>query len=129
MADSDNVGWIGWGIAGLKWAWDNKGEIFRNLRDLRAWYRGSAGTPESPGILIIGPGGAGKSTVGRLLSDDDYNPLWDVPGPYLESIGVESYKLSDASDVQLVVPRDKRTAGQRHGLICTRVSPLEPIGG
>jgi hypothetical protein len=59
-------------------------------------------------LLIVGPGGVGKSTAGRFLSGE-YNSLLSIPGEYEESIGVETYALKDDNRVEIVVP-----PGQRH---------------
>jgi hypothetical protein len=85
-------------------AWSNKDWIWTRLTEIRSWFRHGKGTKKSPGILILGTGGAGKSTLARLLSDEDYNPLLSLPGEYKESIGVESYSLNDDSGVEIVVP-------------------------
>lgn len=91
----------------LPWAWENREEIRRRLASLFSWYRGN---PEStsPGILILGPGGSGKTTLGKLLSGG-YDLLFDAPAPYAESIGIERYSLKDAPGVEVVVP-----PGQQH---------------
>ena len=56
----------------------------------------------------MGPGGAGKSTLARLLAEENYNPLLHLPGTYKESIGVEHYALKDAPGVEIVVPPGQR---------------------
>jgi GTPase SAR1 family protein len=111
--------------------WSNKDWIWTRLTEIRSWFRRGEGTEKSPGILILGTGGAGKSTLARLLSDEDYNPLLSLPGEYKESIGVETYSLNDDSGVEIVVPPGQRqrreatwadlhadlAAGKFHGVI------------
>jgi hypothetical protein len=59
-------------------------------------------------ILIIGPGGTGKTTLAQLLSGNGH---WLIAAPweYHESHNVESYSLLDDPGVKLVVP-----PGQKH---------------
>ena len=67
----------GWRIA--NWAWERREEILRFLGRLRAWWK-NEGEPESaPGILVLGPGGTGKTTLARLLAGDA-DLLLDPPG-------------------------------------------------
>jgi hypothetical protein len=84
--------------------WSNRDWIWAKLTEIRSWFRSGNGTKKSPGILILGAGGSGKSTLARILADDNYNPLIDLPGEYEESIGVETYVLADAPSVEIVVP-------------------------
>jgi hypothetical protein len=81
------------------------------LKGIWDWIRGhkehgTAG-PER-GILILGPGGTGKTTLARLLAgpvDWVLDSLWD----YAESIAIERYALPDDPKTRVVVP-----PGQTH---------------
>ena len=96
-----------WAAVGA-FLWSNKDWIWAKLTEIRSWFGRGEGTEKSPGILILGPGGAGKSTLARLLSEENYNPLLHLPGEYKESVGVEAYSLKDQSDVEIVVPPGQR---------------------
>lgn len=104
----------------LSFLWENRDWISKKLSEIRKWFGKGKGTPKSPGILILGPGGAGKTTLARLLTEKDYNPLLHLPGEYKESVAVETYSLKDAPGVELVVPPASGYAGTPHGLTCTR---------
>lgn len=91
-------GGFGWWSA-LKWAWLNKTEILANLARVRAWFRSDPGR----GILIIGAGGVGKTTLARILSGD-FDWLCDDPWRYDESYGLEEYVLGDDPKTRIVVP-------------------------
>jgi hypothetical protein len=93
---------------------------FRAIIDaVREWWNrknkvAQGGTTTAPnadekrGILVIGPGGTGKTTLARILSGDA-NWLIDSPWEYRESHNTELYSLLDDPGVQIVVP-----PGQKH---------------
>jgi hypothetical protein len=87
----------------LGWAWGNKDLVLRKMKDLYAWFRGSGKKNDASGILILGAGGVGKTTLARLLSGD-FDLLLDGLERYDESIGIEHYALKDAPKVEVVVP-------------------------
>lgn len=85
------------------WAWKNRDDIVRSLRGIWEWIRGTDKPTPSPGILIFGPGGSGKTTLSKILSEP-IDWLADPPGLYTESIGTERVKLTDAPNVEIVIP-------------------------
>lgn len=84
-------------------------ELFRSIADwFKNWrQRKSEAEPPipepRPGILVIGPGGTGKSVLCRLLAGE-WNWLLDDPWEYRESLDNEHYRLSDDPAVEIVVP-------------------------
>lgn len=80
----------------LGWAWRNKEEIRGKLQGLWRWYRNkptAAELPRKP-ILILGPGGVGKTTLSRILSGQT-DWLLDSPWEYKESLDPETMPLKD----------------------------------
>jgi hypothetical protein len=71
---------------------------------------GALGSVERlPGILIIGPGGTGKTTLAKLLTGHYTHTPFAIPGPYDESYRVERYSLEGPPTAEIVVP-----PGQEH---------------
>ena len=94
-------------VGSWAWAWANRNAIFDTLKQIYQWFRGSSTAeqpqPDAPGILILGAGGTGKTTLGRLLAGDhDY--LLDPPAPYEGSVNVEKFRFEDDQQVEVVVP-------------------------
>ena len=86
------------------WVWERRDQIAQSLKDLYAWLRRpTAADGADRGILILGAGGVGKTTIARILSGK-YDWLLDEPWKYGESFGIERYKLKDDEKVQVVVP-------------------------
>lgn len=90
-------GGFGWWSA-LKWVWSNKTEVLAQVARVRAWFRSDPGR----GILIIGAGGVGKTTLAAILSDE-FDWLTSDPWEYQESYGIEEYALSDDPRTRIVV--------------------------
>jgi hypothetical protein len=108
------------GREGLKWVWDNAEDILKRLARLRGWLKGRKADEQSvkergseqseqPGILIVGPGGVGKTTVARLLAGKSDDILSYDSDLYRESLVVENFKLDDQSEIGIVV-----LPGQEH---------------
>jgi hypothetical protein len=108
-----------WKIGGdaLNWAWKNREELLKKINE---WFKGQsstesstgeneASTPVRPGILIIGPGGVGKTTIARILAGDFDHILTETSGGYRESLNIEKFSLKDDPEIGIVVP-----PGQEH---------------
>lgn len=102
----------------LRWLWQHKDRVLEQLNKVYRWFRGKSRSPSAQPeparkeILIIGPGGVGKSTLGKILAGE-YNFLLDAPGDYTESIRLERYTLNGHPELEIVVPpgQEHRRAG------------------
>ena len=94
----------------FNWAWDNRKELRRYLNQLYRWFRGESkgNRPSTRGILILGAGGVGKTTLARLLAGQ-YHQLAQTLGKFEEDLAIEKYALSDHPEIEIVVP-----PGQHH---------------
>lgn len=78
-------------------AWEHRKSLVPMMRKLRHWMkRGKLQVP------IFGPSGAGKTTLGQFLAGE--LSLASGPAAYIESIGIESYKLKGDFVCSLIVP-------------------------
>jgi hypothetical protein len=92
----------------LNWVWTNWDDIERRLGRLRRWLRcerpeAPADSSPPPPILVIGPGGTGKTTLGRFLSGQMVMPLLSAPWEYQESLTRETFPLADDPKIELEV--------------------------
>jgi hypothetical protein len=73
-----------------------------------------------PGILIIGPGGTGKTTLARLLSGQNPTSPLELPGEYVESMQIEQYAVKDPAAGVVVPPgQDRHRARDWGGLLAS----------
>ncbi len=107
----------GWG----DWAYENRHTFSLGLSVLVEWLAGKVKRKpvdegetteeettegqisDERGALILGPGGVGKSTFGKLLSGK-YDPLLDLPGAYDESLEIEHYPIPGSPGLEILVP-------------------------
>jgi hypothetical protein len=94
------------------WVWENGPDIRKRLADVWEWF-GGKGRKDKRGILIIGPGGCGKTTLGLMLSGK-YDWLTDSPWGYAESRDLERYTLKDDKRVEVVVPPGQKKRRELH---------------
>lgn len=94
---SDGIPWSQVG----GWLWQQRDAIAETVKKVLAWFRKPDGADR--GVLILGAGGVGKTTLARILSGK-YDWLLDEPWKYGESFGIERFKLKDDEKVQVVVP-------------------------
>src|SRR6266498_251201 len=88
---------IGWKdtLEIVKWGWEHRAGVKPVLAKFQRWWRKSK-------ILIIGPGGTGKSTLARMLSGE-FDWLLDSPWRYDENVSVTRFKLKADPAAEIVV--------------------------
>jgi hypothetical protein len=95
--------------------YDNLFEYTKRIKDVWgtfSWFRerfkstfsGAADASGAPGILMIGPGGTGKTTLARTLSGQMLDWLIGEDWKYAESYFEEHYALLSDPQVELIVP-------------------------
>ena len=77
-----------------------RGAILGLYAAVRDYFRKTNEPGERP-ILILGPGGVGKTTLARILAGE-FHWIADPVGPYVESLGVEKTVLTVASGIEVV---------------------------
>ncbi len=85
-------------------AWENRGRIGKALGVVRRWFR------RDSSILIIGPGGTGKTTLSRILSGE-FDWLTDTPWKYEESYSAERIRIRKRNVEAIIAPGQKLRRG------------------
>jgi nucleoside phosphorylase len=115
------------------WDWEAPGLIHGKVTTLNQWLGGAPPIPlgeenrpsavpspqpnldqppvPAPGIVILGPGGVGKTTLGTFLSGKEDRSPFASPSVYNESVSVERYALKreEGPEAMSLVP-----PGQEH---------------
>ncbi len=86
---------------GITWAWKNRATVQKHLAKLRSWF--GKKSDGNSGILVIGPGGVGKTTLAKLLSGE-FDATLSIPGDYEESLKIEHSTVRDTKQGIVVAP-------------------------
>ena len=101
MGEAVQAAVTGAAVKVAKWAWEHQDEVESQLAKLyRSTRRKLFG--RSPSVLILGPGGVGKTTLGRILSGR-FDFLSDSVGDYEQSVRTQTFRDKGLPDVELVV--------------------------
>ncbi|MGL6076363.1 MAG: hypothetical protein ACRC8S_19595 [Fimbriiglobus sp.] len=99
-----------------------KGIISAVFDFIKNWRKKPSGIPSnSPGILIIGPGGVGKTTLARVLSGEQSSILEPI-GVVERSITFEETQLQGREDVSVIT-----LPGQDRALVSSWKSALSQL--
>ena len=116
------------GKAAVKEAWEKKNWLFGQISRIAKWFsrtkpEGTSEGAESRGILILGPGGTGKTTLSRFLAGD-VNVVIDPPGYYEPSLLVESLPLIGSTNIEVVVApgQDRHRKREFDGLMADLIA-------
>jgi len=84
--------------------WENRAGLAKAFGVFRRWFR------RDSHILIIGPGGTGKTTLSRILSGD-FDWLADAPWKYDESFAVDRIRIQKRNVEAIIAPGQKQRRG------------------
>lgn len=96
----------------LKFLVERRKDLWDLWQGLPGWFRTKfRGAPQDsssiPELLIIGPGGVGKSLLASFLADD-FSQLAEGRADYTESLRVEEFHLTEPGAAIIVPPGQKR---------------------
>ena len=115
-----------WGsLEWVKWFVENIDGVEKFRKLCRGWFQsfeGESAEPDKVGeILILGPGGVGKTTFAKIIAAASH-PVLDARGSYEESIRIEHFAFGTDDAVEIVV-----LPGQEHRRKSTWEDELQRI--